>query len=429
MADAILVPQVGQDLTEAKIVALNVKLGDTVAKGDIVAEVESEKATFEVEAFVAGIVISLPYGVGDLAPVLEPLMHLGQAGETVGAAAAAPAPAPAATPAPASVETATAVSPPPIAAPAVVTGSGRSSPLARRIAAQNGLHLNQIAGTGPRGAVVMRDVAAALQTQPAATTAPFALRSNTTLKSLQAGTGTPVVFLHGFGAELAAWLPLVARIAVQNPMIGADLAGHGAAATRTVTGFDALVDDMAQRLAEAGITSTHLVGHSLGAAVAVALADRGDLDIRSLTLIAPAGLGPWINGDYITGFVGAKTEAALRVWMQNLVHAPDRLGDAMVRAAFAARAGSAMPGALDSLARSLFEGNTQMFSVQAALARLNCTCRMIWGMQDAIFKPTDANALPGLVALHRLPGVGHLPQVEAAGLVGRLICETVRSAS
>ena len=121
MADAILVPQVGQDLTEAKIVALNVKLGDKVAKGDIVAEVESEKATFEVEAFVAGIVISLPYGVGDLAPVLEPLMHLGQAGETIGAAAA---------PAPARVETPQAVSPQPNVAPAVAVGSGRSSPSA-----------------------------------------------------------------------------------------------------------------------------------------------------------------------------------------------------------------------------------------------------------------------------------------------------------
>ncbi len=271
MADAILVPQVGQDLTEAKIVAINVKLGDKVAKGDIVAEVESEKATFEVEAFVAGIVISLPYGVGDLAPVLEPLMHLGQAGETVGAAAAAPAPAPA------PVETPQAVNSQPSVAPAEADGTKRSSPLARRVAAQNGLQLERIAGTGPRGAVVMRDVTAALQAQPAATNAPFALRSGSSLKSLQAGIGTPVVFLHGFGAELAAWLPLVARIAVPNPMIGVDLAGHGAAAARAVAGFDALVDDMAQRLSEAGIASAHLVGHSLGAAVAVALADRGDL--------------------------------------------------------------------------------------------------------------------------------------------------------
>ena len=426
MADAILVPQVGQDLTEAKVVAINVKLGDKVAKGDIVAEVESEKATFEVEAFVAGIVISLPYGVGDLAPVLEPLMHLGQAGEMLGAAAVA------ATPASASVETPQAASPQSSVAPAqavaVVDSSGRSSPLARRMAAQAGLQLDRIAGTGPRGAVVMRDVAAALQAKPALTAAPLTLRSGSGLQSLQAGTGTPILFLHGFGAELAAWMPLVARIAVPNPMLAADLAGHGAAAARTVAGFDALVDDMALRLAETGISSVHLVAHSLGAAVAVALADRGNLDIRSLTLIAPAGLGPWINGDFIAGFVGAKTEAALRVWMQNLVFAPEKLGDAMVRAGFAARSATATPGALDALARSLFEGNTQLFSIRPALQRLSCTTRMIFGAQDAIFKPADAEALPGLIGVHRLAGVGHLPQVEAAALVGRLIAETIRSA-
>jgi len=100
MAEAILVPQVGQDLTEAKIVAINVKLGDTVAKGDIVGEVESEKSTFEVEAFCAGVVISLPFALGDVAPVLEPLMHLGAAGETVGGTLAPVALAPFAAPAP-----------------------------------------------------------------------------------------------------------------------------------------------------------------------------------------------------------------------------------------------------------------------------------------------------------------------------------------
>ncbi len=60
MAQAILVPQVGQDLTEAKVVELHVKLGDRVKKGDLVAVVESEKASFEVEAFSEGVVISLP---------------------------------------------------------------------------------------------------------------------------------------------------------------------------------------------------------------------------------------------------------------------------------------------------------------------------------------------------------------------------------
>ena len=416
MADAILVPQVGQDLTEAKIVAINVKLGDKVAKGDIVAEVESEKATFEVEAFAAGIVISLPFAVGDLAPVLGPLMHLGQAGEVIGEAAAATARAePKAQKTQASDAVATA------------DASGRSSPLARRVAAQNGLQVHHIAGTGPRGAVVMRDVTAALQALPAITAAPIAMLGGAGVQSLQMGTGTPIVFLHGFGAELAAWLPLVARIAVPNQMLAVDLAGHGAATAHVVAGFDALVDDMARRLAAAGITSAHLVGHSLGAAVAVALADRGNLDIRSLTLITPAGLGPWINGDFIAGFVCAKSEAALRVWMRNLVHAPDRLGDAMVRAAFAARSGPAPIGALAALAQTLFEANTQLFSIRPALQRLSCTCRVIFGQNDAILRSSDADSLPGTVALHRLDGVGHLPQVEAATLVGRLIAETIRS--
>ena len=134
MADAILVPQVGQDLTEAKIVALNVKLGDSVAKGDIVAEVESEKATFEVEAFVAGIVISLPFAVGDLAPVLEPLMHLGQAGETVGGVAKVTAPAAE----PQAVVPAEAA---PVGAPDQANTTGRSSPLARRFARAASLRL------------------------------------------------------------------------------------------------------------------------------------------------------------------------------------------------------------------------------------------------------------------------------------------------
>jgi pimeloyl-ACP methyl ester carboxylesterase len=417
MADAILVPQVGQDLTEAKIVAISVKLGDKVSKGDIVAEVESEKATFEVEAFVSGIVISLPFAVGDLAPVLEPLMHLGQAGEEIGGVADAPAP----------METAKADNSRPSETQAVEDGTRRSSPLARRVAAQNGLNLDQISGTGPRGAVVMRDVTETLQAQPAVIAAPVTLQSGAGVQSLQAGMGTPVVFLHGFGAELAAWRPLVARITVPNQMLGADLAGHGATSANAVAGFDSLVDDMARRLSDAGITSAHLVGHSLGAAVAVALADRGNLDIRSLTLIAPAGLGPWINGDFIAGFVEAKTEAALRVWMQKLVHAPDKLGDAMVRAAFAARTAPAQAGALDALARTLFDANTQLFSIKPAMQRLDCTCRVIFGLQDAILRPVDADVLLGTVAVHRLDNVGHLPQVEAATIVGRLISETIRS--
>ncbi|MFN5828880.1 MAG: biotin/lipoyl-containing protein, partial [Rhodobacterales bacterium] len=215
MAQPILVPQVGQDLTEAKIVELFVKLGDTVKKGDLVAVVESEKASFEVEAFAEGIVISLPFAVGDVAPVLEPLMHLGAAGEEIAIdATIAPAAAPAASPAD--------TGPPTVAlamAPLRAGGNGgpvnaarRASPVAKVQAAARGLDVADIAGSGPGGAVVLKDVLALASSAGAG-------GDTLEIRTLQSGQGTPVVFLHGFGADLSAWRPLLADLGLGLPLM------------------------------------------------------------------------------------------------------------------------------------------------------------------------------------------------------------------
>jgi pyruvate/2-oxoglutarate dehydrogenase complex dihydrolipoamide acyltransferase (E2) component len=87
MAKPILMPQVGQDLTEGKLVELRVAVGDSVAKGDIVAVVESEKASFDVEAFESGVVLDVLYKEGDTTRVLEPLLFVGQPGESAASGA------------------------------------------------------------------------------------------------------------------------------------------------------------------------------------------------------------------------------------------------------------------------------------------------------------------------------------------------------
>ena len=415
MAKPILVPQVGQDLTEAKIVELHVKLGDRVKKGDLVAVVESEKASFEVEAFAEGVVISLPYKVDDWAPVLEPLMLLGVEGEV---AAAADAPASTAVPvaatiAPAPVTTA-------IPDPASVTGELRASPAARLAAATKGLNIAAIVGTGPAGAVVLRDIAAA--------PALAKISGGVNLRTLQSGQGAPVIFIHGFGADLSAWRPLVARINLGVPMMALDLPGHGASTGHSVTSFDdivAIVGD-ALRSQPGGV---HLVGHSVGAAVAMALTARGDLDVRSLTLLSPAGLGPSVDGAFVDGFLGAQTEAALAAWMRRLVHDPVMLAPVLVRATLAARADTGLVPAQRKVARALFEGGTQLFSTAAALRAYPGPCTVIAGRDDAIMSAAEITAaIPPQAALHRLPGVGHLPQIEAADLVVTLIGRTIRAA-
>lgn len=418
MAQPILVPQVGQDLTEAKVVELNVKLGDVVKKGDVVALVESEKASFEVEAFAAGTVVRLFYGVGDTAEVLSPLMDLGAADE----APSAPTPAPA-DPAPVRP-----VAPPP--APQRQAGTG-SSPLARRIAAERGLDIRALAGSGPRGAVVLRDLdaagtvavpAAAAPSVPAPGGGPLALRS------LQAGQGVPVVFLHGFGSDLSSWRPLLAGLDLGLPMLALDLPGHGASAGEAARSFDAIVDHVARSLAglEGGV---HLVGHSLGAAVAAALTERGTVAARSLVMVSPAGLGPSIDGDFIAGFLAARSAEALRLWMERLVWDPAAITPTLVRATMEARKDGDLTAAQGRIAAAVFEGSTQLFSVRAALAAYEGPAAVVLGQRDAILSPAEVTrAVPGQVALHSLPATGHLPQVEAARVLRAVIARTARAA-
>lgn len=419
MSNAILCPQVGQDLTEAKVIALHVKLGDTVKKGMIVAEVESEKATFEVEAFATGVVVDLPYQVGDLATVLEPLVVLGSKADVMPAVQQAKK-APAKDGHAAAQQDATALVP---AHPAL-NGQGRSSPLARRVAQNNKIEIDRIAGTGPYGAVVLRDVEAIV-----AKSGKSAIASATGLhvKSLKDGKGTPVVFIHGFGAEIAAWRQIAVAISLPNTLLAVDLPGHGASPDAVSPDFQAVVEAASSTLRSMG-NEFHLVGHSLGAAVAIALSVQNGLAIKSLTLFAPAGLGTTVDGDFVTGFLAAKSEAALAAQMKKLVNNPADLPGSMVKATHAARETGPVTERQAKVAAGLFEGSTQLFSVRAELAKYQGPCRIILGQQDGIISSSETDRkLPASVAVHRLENAGHLPFLEEQNLSARLIAESVRS--
>ena len=428
MSEAILCPQVGQDLTEAKVISLRVKIGDTVKRGDIVAEVESEKATFEVEAFAAGVVVALPYKVGDLAIVLEPLVVLGVAGEK-STVKKSGAPVAVAQPAANTI----------VHTPATSSGgqygstSFRSSPLARRIAENHGVELRSLTGTGPHGAVVVRDVESFVASgakSAALVGVPFVANDKSALhlKSIKAGTGTPVIFIHGFGAELSAWRQIAMQFKFTNPAFAIDLPGHGASPEISSVNFQAIVEVVAYTLKANGHTSVHIVGHSLGAAVAIAISAKPEFSIRSLTLIAPAGLGASVDGNFVSGFLEAKSEAALAIQMQRLVANPASLPAALVRATFAARQASDLAGKQARVAAGVFEGSTQLFSVRSELGAYQGPARVILGKRDAVIPAIETEgAIPGHVAINRLENIGHLPFVEAEALVARLITETVRS--
>ena len=171
MSINILMPALSPTMTEGKLAKWHVKVGDTVKSGQVICEIETDKATMEVEAVDEGKIgqIVVPEGAEGVA-VNAVIAILLEEGETAVPAGAAPAPAPkpaAAMPAPAAAKPAPAapapVAPVPAAKSAAAPTGGRifASPLAKRIAAEKGLDLSRITGSGPNGRIVKADVESA----------------------------------------------------------------------------------------------------------------------------------------------------------------------------------------------------------------------------------------------------------------------------
>jgi pyruvate dehydrogenase E2 component (dihydrolipoamide acetyltransferase) len=238
MATDIKMPQLSDTMSSGKILSWQKKEGDTVSRGDILAEVETDKANLEIESFFNGVLLKIQTPAGSTAKVGETIAVIGQPGESVGTtsgAAATPAPAPASTPVstkPAVVPSAAPASTPqPIAASAaanlsVVSGSERvkASPLAKRVAEQLQVNLSSVQGSGPNGRIVRRDVEAAA----GGSTAPEMVST-----------------------------PSCASAALQAAPVAAPLVTSSDASQGTLTPFSRMRETIARRMQESVNTSPH----------------------------------------------------------------------------------------------------------------------------------------------------------------------------
>ncbi len=174
MAEIVYMPKLSDTMTEGVVATWNKNVGDTVKAGEVLAEIETDKATMEFESFYDGVLLHIGVETGKAAPVNSVLAIIGQAGEDISAAlanAASSAPgavaeapkAEVATPSPAPVVAAPSPAPVAAAAPAPVASnntSGRvfASPLAKKLASEKGIDIHTVAGTGESGRIVKRDV-------------------------------------------------------------------------------------------------------------------------------------------------------------------------------------------------------------------------------------------------------------------------------
>ncbi len=180
MATSIVMPQMGYDMKEGKVVRWLKKEGEDVARGEVIAEIETDKATVEFEAYTGGVLGKIVADEGVAIPVGELIAVITDPGEAVPddiVTPTAPASEPTETTAPVEKAAPPDVAPPPApaAAPAAGAGEVRASPLARRLARERGIDLTTITGTGPGGRIVESDIpdeGAPAPAAPSATPAP-----------------------------------------------------------------------------------------------------------------------------------------------------------------------------------------------------------------------------------------------------------------
>lgn len=188
--DAILMPKAGNSVEECILGAWRINVGDTVKRGDIIAEAETDKTSIEIEATASGEVLALLGSEGDLVPVLTAICLVGPAGTDVSGykAASAEAPKAAASEAPKAV-TPAAASAAASASQAPAAAGGHLSPRARKFVAEHPFVMGEIAGSGAQGRVIESDVIAAYQSSPHLTPAAAAMVA-AGAKAPSTGTGS-----------------------------------------------------------------------------------------------------------------------------------------------------------------------------------------------------------------------------------------------
>ena len=170
MAVEIIMPKLGVDMAEGEIIEWKKAEGDTVAEGDVLLEIMSDKTNMEIEAEDSGVLLKITRQAGETVPVTETIGYIGEAGEDITEAASSePAPVAKAAPAPTAAPEATLAPAAAIAKPQGQGGKVRATPAARRLAREQGVDLGLVPGSGPKGRVHAEDVENFKGAQPKAT--------------------------------------------------------------------------------------------------------------------------------------------------------------------------------------------------------------------------------------------------------------------
>ncbi len=238
----------------------------------------------------------------------------------------------------------------------------------------------------------------------------------------QGDGGQPAILIHGFTGSLNDWLFNHAVLARQRAVYALDLPGHGQSSKDVGDGsLDVFISTLVDWLDALGLTRVHLVGHSLGGAVALGTALRNPDRVRSCTLIASAGLGPEINADFITGVVEANRRKQLKPYLQSLFANPSRVTRQLIDDLLRFKRVDDVQDALRRIAKNLVTDGKQVALFRHELESLQTPTKVIWGEKDQIIPSSHCTDLPVSMSIDLLADCGHMVHMEAAREVNQLV--------
>ena len=395
----LTLPRMGETMDEGTIVAWLKQPGEPFRRGDTLLEVESDKTNVEIPALEDGEMVRHLVLPGEKVVVDRPIAVIKTLGTSPSVSAEAQ-PVLQANVAPEQKIENDENRP-----ASAATTKLRASPVARRTAKRLGIDLAEVRGTGPKGRITGTDVQQhnRLLADPARSTV------DPSGQSLRWGTpqrGT-CILLHGFAGDPTTWRRTGEFLAKQGfEAIAFELPGHG---SQPLIGssIDELVTELIPKLPNPSTGKFHLIGHSLGGAFAILIAARNPERVASLTLLAPIGIGTYIDQSFLEGITSAQTIGALERELRKTTAHPL----SYAKSALATILESLPSASLRTISGLMARNGVQQLFLVPELEKITAPVRIFFGRQDRILHWQDALVLPGKVGLH-LFDTGHLPHWE-----------------
>ena len=246
-----------------------------------------------------------------------------------------------------------------------------------------------------------------------------------TINFLRQGSADKIaVLLHGFGGDLNNWLFNHLPLTANRTVIAVDLPGHGISTKLVGDGSIAhMAETLQQMMQELEVSAADWVGHSMGGAIALQLAQSHPDVVHSLTLIGSAGLGSEINADYLRGFADSQSRRELKPHVQQLFKDPSLVTRQLVEDLLKYKRIDGVQSCLETLIDRFIDGANQAVNLRSTLEETDIPALVIWGAKDLILPADHARNLPSSAIVHILDDGGHMVQMESASEVNRLINE------